>query len=219
MRKPDGRKTLPDPNSSDRYGGSAFIFQCSAKENSEGGGVEWGGGKAGKHSDSDTQPAINRERLKENVKKREKDRRDATTEVKGMLHLSCIPQPPILSCSLFSSLSSSNTSLSKLCFVCLYSFLTFISPSRSSDPVSHILTCSTFTRGCRCKKQCMWREKAREGGLCITLHPVAHWLTLLSFTYHPPDLHESLQLKSSAAWKYSAVGNVWKTTHALLCPG
>lgn len=57
-------------------------------------GVEWGGGKAGKHSDSDTQAAINRERLKENVKKREKDRRDAMTEVKGMLHLSCIPQPP-----------------------------------------------------------------------------------------------------------------------------
>ncbi len=28
-------------------------------------GVEWGGGKAGKHSDSDTQPAINRETERE----------------------------------------------------------------------------------------------------------------------------------------------------------
>ena len=33
-------------------------------------GVEWGGGKAGKHSDSDMQAAISRERQKENVKKR-----------------------------------------------------------------------------------------------------------------------------------------------------
>lgn len=57
-------------------------------------GVEWGGGKAGKHFDSDTQAAINRERLKDNVKKREKYRRGSMTEVKGMLHLGRIPQPP-----------------------------------------------------------------------------------------------------------------------------
>lgn len=55
MRKPDGHKTLPDPNSSDRYSGSAFIFQCSAKENSGGGG----GGGAGKHFHSDRPAAIN----------------------------------------------------------------------------------------------------------------------------------------------------------------
>lgn len=54
-------------------------------------GVEWGGGKAGKHSDSDTEACINRETQREKVKKRDKDRREAMTEVNGMLHLSCIP--------------------------------------------------------------------------------------------------------------------------------
>lgn len=58
----DGGKTLPDPNSSDRYRGSAFIFQRSAKENSEGG--VWEGRRESWKStpDRDTQAAINRER-------------------------------------------------------------------------------------------------------------------------------------------------------------
>lgn len=68
------------------------LFFSAAPRKAARAGFEWGGGKAGKHSDSDTQAAIKRESLDENVKKREKDSGGAMAEVKGSLHLSCIPQ-------------------------------------------------------------------------------------------------------------------------------
>lgn len=52
-------------------------------------GVEWAGGKAEKHSNSNMQTSINRERPRQNVKKR-----GAMTEVKGMLELCCVPPSP-----------------------------------------------------------------------------------------------------------------------------
>lgn len=53
----------------------------------EGGGVEWSG-EAGKHSDSDMQAVISRERQK--GERKEKGEGGGMTEVKGMPHLSCL---------------------------------------------------------------------------------------------------------------------------------
>lgn len=139
MRKPDGRKTLPDPNSLVRYSGSAFIFQCRVKEKKVRMGVEWG--KAGKHSDTDIQAVTNSETVQNSD-------RDVMPEVRGMFQFSL----EVLFCLFLFSLFFYAIPVSKLCFLCLYFFLTFSSPSHTSDPVSHILDYSTFTWGAGAKK-------------------------------------------------------------------
>ncbi len=142
------------------------------------------------------------------------------TEVKGMLYLSCIPEPPSNKYFLVPFSLHSLSPYLHFQALCLFVFLsnlhlsfTVLWPCLSDSDLLHL-----YTR-LQVQKTMHVKGESQRGGLCITLHPVSHWRTLLSCAYHPLDLHEPLQLKSSAAWKHSAVGSVWKTTHALLCPG
>lgn len=98
------------------------------------------------------------------------------TEAKGMFQLSSVSFLLIP----FLLILFLDLSVSKLCLLCLYSFLTFISPSRSSDPVSHILTYSTVTRGAGAKKTMHVKGERQRGSITAPSCPLTADLYLSS---------------------------------------
>lgn len=186
MRKPDGHKTLPNPNSLDRYSGSAFIFQWRAKENSEG----WGW--VGRREKLESTPTVTRRLLLTETERKCKEKGEGQHD-RGQRY---VPTQ----FSFFFAYSFSPHSFSRfVCFQALLALFVFLSNLHFSFTLlwpclSHSDLLHRHTR-CRCKKNnaCEGRETERKHH-CTQL-PTDCWsVFIIHWTFTSPCNGKSVYL-------------------------
>lgn len=176
--EPDGHTTPLDPSNLYRYSGSAFIFQCSVKENTDNSGWvrRWKCWKALRQWHAVHYQQKDRERMK----KREKKRRDVVTWMESMFHLCWIPWPfsnlYLLFCAFLFSYHLSHALLNLFVFLSnLHLSFTLLWPCLSHSELLHLYAKKTVN----VERDIL--QDILRGSLCITLNPAVHWLTLLIY--------------------------------------